>query len=137
MRGRSYAAPSRLFFDKVLEGFGDNFKIVSVSLNNELVAATAFLCNQKTRTVHLPWGGYKELHGLSPNFYAIWMAIKWAHENGFRFANFGNTPSDETNKIHQFKEAFGGEFTPKYRFSIPLRPRMYALARRLSSGLRR
>jgi lipid II:glycine glycyltransferase (peptidoglycan interpeptide bridge formation enzyme) len=126
-----------LFLDKVLEGFGDNFKIVSVSLNDELVAAWAILCNQKTRTVHLPWGGYKELRGLSPNFYAYWMAIRWAHENGFRFVNFGSTSSDETNKIHQFKKAFGGEFISKYRFSIPLRPKVYNVARRLYSVLRR
>ena len=137
MRRRSYGTPSRLFLGKVLEGFGDDFKIVSVSLNNELLAATAFLCNQKTRMVHLPWGGYKELPGLSPNFYALWMIIKWAHGNGFRFVNFGSTSSDETNKIHQFKKAFGGELIPKYRFSIPLRPRMYALARRLYSVWKR
>jgi lipid II:glycine glycyltransferase (peptidoglycan interpeptide bridge formation enzyme) len=81
--------------------------------------------------------GYKELHGLSPSFCADWIIVKWAHGNGFRFVNFGDTSSDETNKIHQTKKAFGGEFIPRYRFSIPLRPRVYTLARRLNAVLRR
>jgi hypothetical protein len=48
MRGESYQVNNNLFFGKIMEGFGDNFKIVSVKLNKELVAATAFLWNQKT-----------------------------------------------------------------------------------------
>jgi len=137
MRKKSYQIKDHLFFDKLLEGFGNDFKIASVSVNKELVAVTAFLCNQKTRTVHISYVGYKELHGLSPSFYADWIVVKWANGNGFRFVNFGDTSSDETNKIHQAKEAFGGEFIPRYRFSIPLRPRMYAIARRLNAVLRR
>ena len=53
MRRKTNQVNNSLFFRKVMEGFGDNFKIVSVRLNKELVAATAFLCNQKTQTVDL------------------------------------------------------------------------------------
>jgi serine/alanine adding enzyme len=54
-----------------------------------------------------------------------WEWIKYAHENGYRYLNYGSTPSDPSSKVHSLKKDFGAEFIQDYTINLPSNKKIF------------
>jgi CelD/BcsL family acetyltransferase involved in cellulose biosynthesis len=125
------------FLSAMRTNFGEQFRVVTVSLEGKMIAGQSLICDPRNSIVHFTVSGYsrsKNIH--SPSVYLNHKIISWASENGFRYVNFGPASLDPEDPIGKSKEKFCGERIERYRFTMPTSKISYSLARKIDRTLR-
>jgi lipid II:glycine glycyltransferase (peptidoglycan interpeptide bridge formation enzyme) len=133
MLRQDYKPISHDFFKNLRSTLGQQFRVISFTSENKVIAGLAILCDTKNSEVRFNFVGYQpQKGGRSFTQYIYWKAVNWASENGFKYVNFGRTSPDETNSVHRLKQKFGGEFVPEYKFVLPVNSTFVSIARSIN-----
>jgi FemAB-related protein (PEP-CTERM system-associated) len=116
MRDLGTPVLSKSFFQRILEVFPTNSKIVCVYSSNMQPVATSFLILYK-KICEIPWASsLKEYNRYSPNMLLYWESLITAIENYCTVFDFGrSTPNTGTYK---FKRQWGAVESPLFWYYV-------------------
>lgn len=127
----------RNFMAKMLSNLGDRLKVAVVSSGERIIAGFSVMADSSNSMVHLTLMGYSRVKNIhSPVVYLNWRTLEWAHEQGFKYVDFGLTKSNPADPVYQLKERFMATFLPSYLFRMPTYGLSYSIARRINQYLR-
>ena len=106
MRDLGTPVYGKALFDKILQIFPEDSRIISLHHGGRPVAA-AFLLGYK-ETLEIPWAStIKEANHLSVNMLLYWEVLKFAIKNRYQYFDFGRSSKD--SRTFRFKQQWGAK----------------------------
>jgi hypothetical protein len=125
------------FVSKLRQNLGDDLKVASVALGNEVVAGVLMLCDRPSSAIHLSimrFSPTKNIH--SAVTYLNWGAANWARKNGFRYVDLGSYPVEATSgpghHFYKLRMRFKAALVLRYHFILPTSTLSYSIVKRIS-----
>jgi|GEM_PF-3555677 len=112
---RDLGTPSHslLFFQSILEFFGEKARILLVDCKGETVAGALLI--REGDTLHHPYAGcLKSFHRLCMNQVLYWKIIEWAIEKNCRIFDMGRSPYQKGS--YHYKLSWGAKIIPLYYY---------------------
>lgn len=103
--------------------YPEHLRVANISVNGAVVCSSAFLTFRPTQTVHFEYLGFDRdaIGNRAVVRYMAWQTLKWARDNGYRFANLGSTSASTQDEQYHRKGSWGATFIPQYAVTIPCR----------------
>lgn len=98
--------------------------LIKLKDTNEIIAGACVLIDKENKTLEYKWSALSYEHkNLNQNNYLHWNIINWGKDHEFSKYDLGGVTINENKKdkyysLYLFKRAFGGEFSPIYRYKI-------------------
>jgi serine/alanine adding enzyme len=117
MRDLGSPVHSKLFFESLLDAFGNKARIVIV--RDKTVPVAGLVAIAIKDTVFVPWASaLKQYRPLCPNMLLYWETIRKASIERFRKFDFGR--SSRNSSTYQFKKQWGAKDAQLYWYTIPV-----------------
>lgn len=128
------------FISRMLATLGDQIQVAVAVESGMPIAGFLMLFDHpkvQNRTVYLLGVRHSVTRNIhSPVTFINWKAINWAHENGFRYVNFGTyglgQSFDVSDIFYKLKERFEITLEPSYEFILPTSGVAYSIAKSIS-----
>jgi len=125
------------FVSRLRHNLGDDLKVASVALGNEVVAGVLILCDRPSSTMHLSIMRFSPTRNIhSAVTYLNWEVANWACKNGFRYVDLGSYSVRETHDsghyFYKLRMRFKAEFVLRYQFVLPTSRISYPIAKSVS-----
>jgi hypothetical protein len=136
---------SEEFLSRMRTSLGDRLEIALVTDSSGVAVAGSLMLFDSPKSPHpgihllgIKFSPSRNIHSVVT--FINWKAIVWAHENGFKYVNFGSFPvahaSEPDHNFYRLRERFEITITPRNEFTVPISNISYSIAKRINQTLR-
>ncbi len=107
-----FATRDTSYFERIMDAFGDNARIVFAYYKGKVIAGALDVCSGD-KTWYVYGASSNEYRNVMPNYLVQWEMIKWAQSKGCKYYDFRGGYPDESNPLYgifKFKRGFCHEY---------------------------